>query len=508
MHLHPSLSSMNNGTRVAAVDLGSNSFRLEIGTVENGQFYRSEYLKETVRQGGGLDEYGNLTLDAMQRGWDCLARFGERLTGFTATEVCAVATQTLREAHNRDVFLNQGCKALGFPIDVISGPEEARLIYQGVIQALPPANERRLVIDIGGRSTEIILGQNLTPLKMDSHLVGSIDWSTRYFSDKQFSKKAFQQAEVAAKSIFEDTYPHYQRQHWDTAYGSAGTINAIGEILQAGDWPKGKITREGLDWLMEKLLTAKNTDLLHLAGLKEDRKPIIGGGLSVLRAIFSLLNIETLQLAYGGLRHGILQDLIGHGQQGESLKHQSVQRLISKFDIDTQQGERIERVAHLLYKQLHSSTSPAITEPLKSEQTLSWAAKLHEIGVQIAHNDYHKHGAYIIDNADVMGFSLTELHKLSLLILGQRGKLRKVDTGFNDPVFIKQLLCLRLAVALCHARNDPQLNSILLSQDNNNSFICSYSAAWAKNFPQSVYLLNEESNLWKKTPRTLNIFEY
>ncbi|MDD2801397.1 MAG: hypothetical protein PHE96_08070, partial [Methylococcales bacterium] len=197
--------------RLAAVDLGSNSFRLEIGRVEHGQFYRTEYLKETVRQGNGLDENRNLTLPAMQRGWDCLARFGERLAGFTEDEVRAVATQTLREARNREDFLGPGMQKLGFPIDVIAGREEARLIYQGVAQALPDTPERRLVIDIGGRSTEIILGQGRVSKHMESYRVGSVAWSMRYFSDNQFSKRAFQIAEIAAKAVLDEAFTLYPR---------------------------------------------------------------------------------------------------------------------------------------------------------------------------------------------------------------------------------------------------------------------------------------------------------
>ncbi|MEO8121620.1 MAG: exopolyphosphatase, partial [Rhodoferax sp.] len=207
---------MQDGTRLAAVDLGSNSFRLEIGRIEHGQFYRTEYLKETVRQGNGLDDERNLTRNAMERGWDCLARFGERLAGCSSDEVRAVATQTLREARNRDEFLVQANAMLGFPIDIISGREEARLIYQGVAQALPQGNERRLVIDIGGRSTELILGQGFEPKQMESYRVGSIAWSTRYFPNNQFSRHAFQMAEIAAKAVLDEALNAYRRDAWAT----------------------------------------------------------------------------------------------------------------------------------------------------------------------------------------------------------------------------------------------------------------------------------------------------
>ena len=496
---------MLNTTRLAAVDLGSNSFRLEIGRIEHGQFYRTEYLKETVRQGNGLDDNRNLTPQAMQRGWDCLARFGERLAGFTDAEVRAVATQTLREARNRDEFLATGMQKLGFPIDVISGREEARLIYQGVAHALPRTPERRLVIDIGGRSTEIILGQGREPLQMESYRVGSIAWSMRYFADNQFTKRSFQMAEIAAKAVLDEALTLYAPDQWDVAYGSAGTINAVADVLVAAGWPAGSVTREGLDWLQDKLLVAQSTDRLRLAGMRDDRKPIIGGGLSVLRALFELLGIQRLEQASGGLRHGLLQDMLGAGQQHHTdLRDHSVERLAAKFGADPAHGQRVGRVANALFQHINRG---AVDE--RVSRKLTWAAQLHEIGSHISHSDYHKHGAYILDNTDAMGFALTELHKLSLLVLGHRGKLRKLEADFEDQMFILQLLALRLAVALCHARLDPDMAGISLHQDTKNvrQFILTVHSDWARLFPQSAYLLNEECVAWQKTPWSLRVVE-
>ena len=496
---------MQNTTRLAAVDLGSNSFRLEIGHIEHGQFYRSEYLKETVRQGNGLDDNRNLTPQAMQRGWDCLARFGERLAGFAESEVRAVATQTLREARNRDEFLATGMQRLGFPIDVISGREEARLIYQGVAQALPRVPERRLVIDIGGRSTEIILGQGREPRQMESYRVGSIAWSMRYFADNQFTKRAFQMAEIAAKAVLDEALSLYAPDQWDVAYGSAGTINAVVDVLVAAGWPEGVVTRDGLDWLQNKLLEAQSIDRLRLAGMRDDRKPIIGGGLSVLRALFDLLGIQSLEQTSGGLRHGLLQDMLGAGQQHADLRDHSVERLAAKFGADPSHGKRVGRVANALFLQL---TRGEVDERISRK--LTWAGQLHEIGSHVSHSDYHKHGAYILENSDTMGFALTELQKLSLLVLGHRGKLRKlVAADFEDPLFTQQLLVLRLAVALCHARLDPELDGISLRLDawNSRQFVLHIDSEWARSFPQSAYLLNEECVAWQKTPWSLRVVE-
>ena len=302
---------MQTSNQLAAVDLGSNSFRLEIGRMEQGAFCRTEYLKETVRQGAGLDEHRNLTPAAMQAGWDCLARFGERLAGFQHSQVKAVATQTLREARNREAFVERANQLLGFPIEVISGLEEAGLIYQGVAYLLPPTEDRRLVIDIGGRSTELILGQGLKPARMESFSLGSIAWSKRFFAEGQFTRAAFQAAEAAVCTVLQPALDAYQSRHWQTAYGTAGTVGAIGDVLIAAGWADSHIDQAGLDWLLDRLLAAQSVEHLQLAGMREDRKAIIGGGVSLMRAVFQLLGIKRLERASGGLRQGLICDLLG-----------------------------------------------------------------------------------------------------------------------------------------------------------------------------------------------------
>jgi exopolyphosphatase/guanosine-5'-triphosphate,3'-diphosphate pyrophosphatase len=248
---------MKNDTLLAAIDLGSNSFRLEIGRLSHGQIHRVEYLKETVRQGNGLDSERLLSDEAMQRGWECLARFAERLSGFKKQQVRAVATQTLREARNRDTFLTRAQQILGFPIEVISGREEARLIYQGVAHLLPQTDDRRLVIDIGGRSTELILGQGLNASVTESYRVGSVAWSMKYFRQGQLDEASFERAEIAAKAILDEALSLVPRQGWDVAYGSSGTVGAVGDILSVAGWTQGLIDREGLAWLKRCMLRAQ-----------------------------------------------------------------------------------------------------------------------------------------------------------------------------------------------------------------------------------------------------------
>ena len=494
---------MQNGTLLAAVDLGSNSFRLEIGRFDHGQIKRTEYLKETVRQGNGLDADRNLTPDAMQRGWDCLARFGERLAGFKRSQVRAVATQTLREARNRDDFLVKAHKILGFPIDVIAGREEARLIYQGVAHMLPQSDERRLVVDIGGRSTEMIIGKGLEARTMESYRVGSVAWSMKYFPDGQFTTKAFDMAEIAAKAVLEDAVTAYSPGNWDVAYGSSGTIGAVSDVLAASGWPAGVVTSEGLDWLLERLVKAQSADRLKIEGMKDDRRAVIGGGVSVLRAVFRLLDIDRMEAAQGALRHGVLYDLIDREQDLTDLRSTSVQRLADRFGADAPQAARVSKVARYLFKMAGVDLQPAESDRL--QRKLEWATQLHEIGCHISHSDYHKHGAYILDNTDAPGFALPELHRLSLLVLGHRGKLRKLEADFEDRMFIPQLVCLRLAVILCHARRDPDLKGLQLecAAEPGRLFVLNCRPGWAETFPQSAWLLQEEVIAWQKTPWSL-----
>jgi exopolyphosphatase/guanosine-5'-triphosphate,3'-diphosphate pyrophosphatase len=494
---------MQNGIRLAAVDLGSNSFRLEIGRLDHGQIHRTEYLKETVRQGNGLDEARNLTPEAMQRGWECLARFGERLAGFKRSQVRAVATQTLREARNRDEFLVKAHQVLGFPIDVIPGREEARLIYQGVAHLLPQSEERRLVVDIGGRSTELILGQAYDAHVMESYRVGSVAWSMKYFPDGQLTQAAFNRAEIAAKAVLDEALDTYQNDAWEVAYGSSGTVGAVGDVLTAGGFAPGCVTREGLDWLLDRLLKAQSVDRLKIDGMKDDRRAVIGGGVSVLRAVFDLLGIERMETAQGALRHGVLYDLLDREQDQTDLRTTTVQRLSAKFDVDAAQALRVLKVAGQLFRQLNDDDAPeALARNLRK---LDWAAQLHEIGSQISHSDYHKHGAYILDNADAPGFALPELHRLSLLVLGHRGKLRKLNADFSDAVFVQQLLVLRLAVILCHARREPDLKGLHLSctAQPATQFTLACRPGWAESYPQSAHLLREEVLAWQKTPCSL-----
>jgi exopolyphosphatase/guanosine-5'-triphosphate,3'-diphosphate pyrophosphatase len=285
------------------------------------------------------------------------------------------------------------------------------------------------------------------------------------------------------------------------AYGSSGTVGAIGDILAAAGWPSGNISRSGLDWVQAQLLKAQTADKLSLEGMKDDRRAVLAGGLSVLRAIVDLLDIEEIQVAQGALRHGALYDLLDREHSQTDLRSSSVNRLSLKFNADASQVQRVGKVAALLFRQVANDFSREECD--RHLRKLAWAVQLHEIGSAISHSDYHKHGAYILDNADAAGFSMPELHRLGLLVLGHRGKLRKLAIDFEDDVFVRQLLCLRLAVILCHARRDPALQGIQLRHNKEHEFALNCRTVWTTAYPQSAHLLREESLAWQKTPWTL-----
>ena len=491
---------MQTRSLYAAIDLGSNSFRLEIGQMDLGQLRRVEYIKETVRQGNGLDADRNLTLEAMERGWECLARFGERIAGFKPSHVRAVATQTLREARNRDVFLTKAKEILGFPIEVIAGREEARLIYLGVSHLLPQSAERRLVVDIGGRSTELILGQKETASTLESYRVGSVAWSMKYFPDGLWTATAFKAAEIAAKAVLDEAQVLFSRDQWDSCYGSSGTVGAVSDVLSAAGWPEGCVTREGLVWLKERLIKAQKMENLRLEGIKEDRRPVIGGGLAVLQAVFDLLQIKVMHAAQGALRHGALYDLIDRDGTHD-VRSSMVDWLAQRFGTDKLQADRVSKTAQLVLASLLPKADAGMDgDRQRLFKKLHWACQVHETGMRISHSDYHKHGAYILDNTDLPGFTLDELHRLSQLVLGHRGKLRKLEPQLEDLSFVQQLLALRLAVILCHARRDPDLSGLQFEcNSERRTAQVTISAAWAELWPQSTHLLREEKSAWQKT---------
>ena len=477
--------------------MGSNSFRLEIGQLARGQYRRLDYVKETVRLGGGLDAAGMLTEDAARRGLACLSRFAERLHEFKAQQVRAVATQTLREARNRDAFLARAKAVLGHPIEVISGREEARLIYVGVTRLMPSGPGRRLVIDIGGRSTEMIVGVSRTPLVAESFQVGSVSLSMRYFGDGAYTEKGFRNAQVAAGAELEEALEVFAPGQWHDALGSSGTAGAVSQVLEANSVTDGRITPDGLRWCMDQCLRAGRMDKLSLAGLKEERKAVLGGGLSILYTLATHFGIDTLYPARGALRQGVIFDLQERlsatldAAHAHDMRDGSVEHLQERFHVDLPHAERVQAVARFVHSSIAPEASP------EAQRELDWAAAVHELGMMVSHHDHHRHSAYLLGNVDAPGFSQSQQRRLAALVLGQRGGLRKIDDALNDENFTWQLLSLRLAALFCHARIRPDLEALHLHR-HGHAVTLTMADDWARAHPRTLYLLEEEQVAWER----------
>ncbi|WP_130430931.1 Ppx/GppA phosphatase family protein [Rivibacter subsaxonicus] len=491
---------------LAAIDIGSNSFRLEIGQLARGRYKRIDYLKETVRLGAGLDADGRLTEAAQARGLTCLSRFADRLQGFGMQQVRAVATQTLREAGNRDAFLARAQDVLGYPIEVVSGREEARLIFAGVAH-LQPSDRPRLVIDIGGRSTEMILGQGRTPRVAESFHVGSVSLSMKYFADGRFTARGFRAAQVAAGAELEEGLQPFAPGQWVEAMGSSGTVGAVSQLLAANRITDGAITPQGLRWCIEHCIEVGHQDALALPGLKPERRAVLGGGLSILYTLAMQFGIDALQPARGALRQGVIFDLadrldaIAHPERATSrdMRERSVQELQRRFGADLAQAERVQALALSLHASVRPGRRIGASQPDEPVRELGWAAALHEIGMAVSHHDHHRHSAYLVANVDAPGFSQSQQRRVAELVLGHRGDLRKLP-HLADETVAWQVLCLRLAALLAHARSDVPDGIASLERSARGASL-HIDTDWAAGHPRTMHLLGEELQTWARSGR-------
>jgi len=442
---------------LAAIDLGSNSFHLQVSRVEGDQLFYLDALKDPVRLAAGLTEDKKLDAVAQKRALRCLARFGERLHGMPAGAVRAVGTSALRVAKNAPAFLEKARAALGFEIEIVAGREEARLIYLGVSHSLPLTQAPRLVVDIGGGSTECILGMGYEPLERESLRMGCVGYSRQFFASGVFDKTAFKLAETAACMEIQAVASSFRAGVWDEAVGSSGTAKALGEICRANGFSDGAITLDGLKWLREHLLKAGTLAALDVPGLRPDRQPVIAGGLAVMLALFQELGIDTMTTAQSAMREGILIDLLGRVHD-QDMRDVTVSQFQRRYQVDTRQAARVGKIALSLL----GGIAGTVTEPMEdARHRLSWAARLHEIGISIAHTGFHKHGAYILENADMPGFSRRDQIALAVLVRASRGSLSKFPLPWADANW-PLILCLRLAVLFSQSRRDLDLGGIRL----------------------------------------------
>ncbi|ATE60236.1 exopolyphosphatase [Thauera sinica] len=485
---------------IAAIDLGSNSFRLQVGRIVNDQIYPLDGLKEPVRLAAGLSPEKWLDMAAQHRGVTALQRFHERLHDFKPDGVRAVATNTLRVAKNAPEFLIRAEAALGFPIEVIAGREEARLIYVGVAHTLANPHRQQLVVDIGGGSTEFIIGKSFEPLQLESLYMGCVGYSLRHFPDGRIDKRGMKDAELAARRELQTIGQVYRETGWEEAVGSSGSAKAIAEVLEQNGLSRRGITRDGLERLRAMLLQAGHIDNLNLAGLKGDRLPVFLGGFAIMSAVFKEFDLEHMVFSEGALRLGVLYDLLGRYHHHD-LRDATVRAFMGRYGVDMRQAGQVADTACYLLTQLAPETAVPDDDDLRF---LRWAALLHEIGISVAHSSYHKHSAYILANADMPGFSRMDQGRLARLVLAHRGKLERVaeiDPGSSDWPLIA---CLRLAVVVHRARDARGLPPITMAREG-RGFSVNTSAGWLQKLPLTAAALEEEQRQWMSLGRSLYV---
>ncbi len=438
---------------LAAVDLGSNSFRMVIARVIDEQLQLIDRLREGVQLAASLDAEQKLDAAGQARALACLSQFGQRLRDFAPAAVRAVGTNTLRKAKNRDAFLRRAEEALGHPIEVVSGQEEARLIYLGAAHSLPSSAHNRLVVDIGGGSTECIIGCGFEPQLTESLYMGCVAYTQEFFPQGKLKSKAMRQAETAAQLELQPLRKAFRQLGWQSCVGASGTILAISQILRVNGWGETAITVEGLQKLRHALLRTERVDQLQIPGLRKDRARVLPGGLAILLALFDQLGIEQMSVSSGALREGVLYDLLGRIRH-EDVRDRTIRRFVELYRVDLEQAARVEQTALAGLEQVGSWWD---LEGERGRPFLSWSARLHEIGLTVAHSGFHKHGAYLLANSNLPGFSLQDQRLLSLLVRAHRRKfLPTLFAGLPKAQRKSAMalsILLRLAVLLNRSRS-------------------------------------------------------
>ena len=489
----------------AAVDLGSNSFHMVVARHSHGQLVIIDRLREMVRLAAGVAENGRIDKDVAARALACLQRFGQRLRDMHADSVRVVGTNALRLAHKKQAFLERAREALGHPIEIIGGMEEARLIYSGVAHTMPSEPGKRLVADIGGGSTELIIGEGLNPLELESLQMGCVSWSERFFRDGKISAKRFERARLAARLELEPVQAEFRRLGWDNCAGSSGTVRAIGDAIRTLDPSALVITPAGIARAIEYCVDAGHTRELTLEPITEDRRPVFPGGLAILAEIFSVLDIKEMRIAEGAMREGLLYDMLGRYKR-EDARERTVRAMQQRYHVDIAQAERVEATAGNFLEQTREAWK--LEEPL-AHLALKWAAQLHEIGLDVSHSGYHRHGAYLLENGDMPGFPREEQRLLARVVGAHRRKL--VLEGVEDLVppwdrsAVYLIVLLRLAVLLHRGRSSTALPAIELSATP-RSLEMRFPSGWLKDYPLTSADLQQEVDYLRASGFRLRVF--
>jgi len=483
-----------SGSRVvpdvlAAVDLGSNSFHMVVARHQHGQLLILDRLREMVRLGAGLSESGRLDDEAMARALRCLERFGQRLRAMRADSVRVVGTNALRRAKRKRWFLERARAALGHPIEIISGLEEARLIYSGVAHTSPMSPDKRLVIDIGGGSTELVIGEGFNPLLLESLSVGCVGLSA--FDDGRISEKRFERARTAVRLELEPIHEAYRKLGWVQVFGSSGTVRVIADVLRRLNPDDPRITLSSLNMLAQRVIAAGHVDKLDLPEIDAERGPVLPAGLAILLEIVSNLNIDRVRVAEGAMREGLLYDLVGRFTD-EDARLRTVRAMELRYHVDALQAARVEATAAGLLGQVESEWG--LEDPL-AESALRWAARLHETGLDIAHSKYHRHSAYLLEHADMPGFPREEQLLLAALVGGHRRQLSLDACEDLLPPWDRHaeylIVLLRLSVLLHRGRSPQPLPEVSL-RAKGRTLALELPARWMREHPLTLEDLEQE----------------
>lgn len=484
---------------VAAVDLGSNSFHMIVCTLRDGKLQIQDRIREMVRLASGLDKNDEIDAETQARALACLERFGQRVRHFPPGSVRAVGTNTLRIANNAQEFLSKAEKALNHPIDIISGIEEARLIYLGVSYSLGSDDNTRLVMDIGGGSTEYILGTGDSPCEKESLHMGCVTLSNQFFKGGKLSKNAFGQAVLFAEQQLEPFQQTFRRNKWDKAIGASGTLRAIDKVLKLKNWSHDGITLEGLEQLAAHIGHCNHINDLKLPDLNPNRLPVFPGGVAIVYATFKSLGIDRMVVSEGALREGLIQDLMGRIFDRD-IRSATVESWAKRFHTDKPHAARIKQTIAYMLPQLSNEKNPIDNDTIT--QYLNWAADLHEIGRDIAHSGYHKHSAYIIDNGDLAGFSRQDQILLATLVRTHRRKfVRSLFAALPPPW--KDLapylsIILRLAVLLRRNRFDADLPEFKIAIEKTKIRL-TFPKNWLNESPLTHADLMQEADYLKQS---------
>lgn len=489
---------------LAAIDMGSNSFHMVVARLVHGEIRTLEKMGEKVQLGAGLDQYNRLTEEAQQRALECLSRFAQRLRGMPADAVQVVGTNALRVARNAHQFINRAEEVLGYPIEIIAGREEARLIYLGVSHTLSDDIGRRLVIDIGGGSTEFIIGQRFEPLHLESLHMGCVSFRHRYFPDGRITRKQMDRAVTHAEQELLNIRQHYRSAGWQSVVGSSGTIKAIASALGSLKLTDGTITRPAMQELRRRLVDMGKTEKLGELGVRADRQNIFPAGFAILMGAFQSLGIEKMEFADGALREGLLYDIVGRIQH-EDVRERTIAALQERYHVDQEHGAAVEAVAVAAWEQVADAWK---LRTAADEEVLRWACRLHEIGLTISHSQYHKHGAYLLRYSDLPGFSQQFQRELATLVRGHRRKFAPVIFEGLDPedaVRLRRLCILvRLAVLLQHPR-DMEAPPAFRLEPGDNKLTVSFPDGWLDDRPLTLADLKNERDYLAKQDFTLDI---